>query len=92
MIWLYIGLAVGLVSGVFFVIMRKKNKRMLTVDEVVGARAIVVECIDNYAGSGIVKVGNQMWAARAVSDDDVFRAGETVLVVALEGVRLICKA
>ena len=92
MIWLYIGIGLGVVAGTAFVIFKKKNKRLLVLDEVVGQRATVVECIDNYAGSGLVKVGDQMWAARCVSDEDVYEAGQTVMVVALEGVRLVCRA
>lgn len=57
----------------------------------VGTRVKVVEPIDNLAGSGEVRIGAEMWAARSVSDDVTFAVGETVQIVALEGVRLICK-
>ena len=60
-------------------------------DSIVGARAKVVETIDNAAGSGEVKVGTQLWAARSVEDDVTFAVGDTVQVVACEGVRLVCR-
>ena len=60
-------------------------------ESVIGERCVVVERIVSYAGCGLVKVKGTMWAARGSYDDDVFEVGETLRVVAIEGVRLICK-
>jgi len=38
-----------------------------------------------------VKVKGQIWSARGVGDDDVFESGEILHVVAIEGVKVICK-
>ena len=62
-----------------------------SVEETVGQRCIVIDKIDNFAGCGLVKVGSQMWAARGAFDDDVFEVGESLTVVAIEGVKLICR-
>lgn len=59
-------------------------------DSIVGRRCTVVEPIDNNAGCGQVKVGAQYWAARSVYDEERFEVGDTVKIVAIEGVRLVC--
>lgn len=58
---------------------------------IIGERCIVIEKIDNYAGCGQVKVKGQIWSARGVEEDDVFDEGVALRVVAIEGVKLICK-
>lgn len=61
------------------------------VDAVIGERAVVTERVDNLSGCGQVKVGTQIWSARAMDPDIVFEVGEVVTVMAIEGVKLICK-
>jgi membrane protein implicated in regulation of membrane protease activity len=51
----------------------------------------VIERIDNYAGRGQAKVRGQIWSARSVDDEETFEEGEILRVVAVEGVKLICK-
>ena len=60
-------------------------------DAIIGEKAIVVDRIQNIAGSGQVKVHNQIWSARSSNPDIVFEEGDIVSVVAIEGVKLICK-
>ena len=75
-------------------VLAKKLKGAITktnVDAVIGERCIVTEKIDNYAGCGQAKVKGQIWSARGVGEDDVFEVGESLYVVAIEGVKLICK-
>ena len=67
-----------------------KNKSVCS-ENLVGARVKVVEPIDNAAGCGEVRVGGELWAARSVSDDVTYAVGDTVQVVACEGVRLVCR-
>jgi membrane protein implicated in regulation of membrane protease activity len=59
-------------------------------DSIIGKRCVVTERIDNYAGCGQVKVNGQGWSARSAYDDECFEIGETLNIVAIEGVRLIC--
>ena len=73
------------------------NRRKQTVDDretylesIVGKKCVVIEKIDNFVGSGLVKVNGQCWAARSAYDDDCFDAGESLSVVAIEGVKLVC--
>ena len=61
------------------------------IDEVVGEKAVVVEKIDNFAGCGQVKIHGESFSARGTEDTDVFMPGEIVHIVAIEGVKLICK-
>lgn len=61
------------------------------IDAIVGEKCIVTEKIDNFAGCGQAKVKGQVWSARGLQDDDVFEVGEVLRIVAIEGVKLICK-
>ena len=77
-----------------FVFMRPKRVKVdqeLDVEKIVGTRCRVTETIDNSAGSGQAKCHGIDWAARALDEEDVFEVGDSVTVVALEGVRLVCK-
>jgi len=73
---------------VFF---RFRKSRETSIEAIVGERCVVVEKIDNFAGCGQVKVNGQFWSARGAGEDDVFEIGEVLNIVALEGVKLICK-
>jgi membrane protein implicated in regulation of membrane protease activity len=61
------------------------------IEAIIGERCVVTEKIDNYIGCGQVKIKGQIWSARGVGDDDVFESGEILHVVAIEGVKVICK-
>src|SRR3954466_13435297 len=49
----------------------------------VGARAIVLEQVD--ADRGQVKIGGEVWSARAYDEDDVFEPGARVDVMKIDG-------
>lgn len=57
----------------------------------VGRQGIVVETIENDAGCGQILVGGQEWSARSMEMGKPLRVGETVTVVAVQGVTMICK-
>ncbi len=61
------------------------------IDNVVGKRCTVIDRIDSYAGCGQVDVNGTRWSARGLTDDDTFEKGEVLSIVAVEGVKLICK-
>jgi membrane protein implicated in regulation of membrane protease activity len=67
------------------------KKEKFNIDAIIGEKCLVTERIDNIAGRGAVKVKGLEWAARMISDDTVAEAGERVEVLAVEGVKLICK-
>ena len=91
--WYCVGgcVAVIIVVALFFMMKKRAVAMDVSFDSIVGEKCVVTETVDNYAGCGLVKVKGQVWAARGVDDDDVFDIGETLYVVAIEGVRLICK-
>ena len=60
-------------------------------NSVIGERCVVIEEVNTFSGSGLVKVKGTQWAARGAYEDDVFAVGEALKVVAVEGVKLICK-
>ena len=73
-------------------LINRRQKPMATnIDAIIGERAIVVEKIENIAGAGQVKVRGQSWSARTVDDDCTYEPGDIVTVIAVEGVKLICK-
>lgn len=67
------------------------SSKNITIDSIVGEKCIVSEKIDNFAGCGQIKVKGQLWSARGFYDDDVFERGETLRIVAIEGVMVVCK-
>ena len=69
----------------------KKKNTLTNIDAIIGEKALVTEKIHNIAGSGLVKVKGQLWSARSADPEAVFESGEVVTVVAIEGVKLICK-
>ena len=70
---------------------RIKKGAKLNLDAIIAEKAVVVDKIQNIAGSGQVKVHNQIWSARSSDPDVIFEEGDIVSVVAIEGVKLICK-
>ena len=67
------------------------NETKTNIDAIIGEKCVVSERIDNFAGCGLVRVKGQYWSARGVNENDVFDVGEVLSVVAIEGVKLICK-
>jgi membrane protein implicated in regulation of membrane protease activity len=69
----------------------KAKNTKTNIDAIIGEKCVVTEKIDNFAGCGQAKVNGQVWSARSVDEDGVFEAGEILVIVAIEGVKLICK-
>ena len=91
-------IAFALVSLVGIFVLRKLIPALIAgaskqydIDTIVGERCTVTDKIDTFAGRGHAKVKGQVYAARGLYDDDVFEVGETLLIVAVEGVKLVCK-
>ena len=78
----------------WYIVSRNKKSSLNTkseIESIVGDKCVVVERIDNFAGCGEVRVNGQVWSARGVGDDDEFDVGEVLNIVAIEGVKLICR-
>ena len=61
------------------------------VDSLVGAEAIVQEEINNRKGQGVALLNGQEWTARSEDDNVIIKAGTTVVVQKISGVKLIVK-
>ena len=89
--------AVLVVFALLFVLRgRKKHpaengRHGFSVDSLVGTKGVVTEKIENIAGSGSVRAGGYSFAARALAEDRIFMPGEKVEIIAVEGVKLICR-
>jgi len=59
-------------------------------DRLLGQRAVVTEEIDNLMARGAVKISGQEWSARSENDTNI-PVGSTVEILAISGVKLICK-
>ena len=87
--------------AVFFILMIclkpvfKKNMGLKIVptnaDSLIGAQAVVIEPINNLHAKGQVKIRGQVWTARSSEEGVTYEEGEVVNVLAIEGVKLICK-
>jgi len=62
-----------------------------SIESAVGEKCVVAERIDNLAGRGAIILNGFEWAARTVSDELTVEEGERVEIIAVEGVKLICK-
>jgi membrane protein implicated in regulation of membrane protease activity len=54
-------------------------------DALIGQRALVLEDISNLEGLGTVKIGGEIWTARATVEDHQIKAGARVQVVEIRG-------
>jgi membrane protein implicated in regulation of membrane protease activity len=80
-----------LAKTVFRRFFQPKPSTKTNVDALIGAHAVVTERVDNLSGCGQVRVNSQIWSARSIDPDIVFEVGDVVSVMAIEGVKLICK-
>lgn len=72
-------------------LLARSQRNKTNLQAIIGESAVVTEDIDNICGRGAVKVKGMEWSARSVTEGETFSAGEIVTVVAIEGVKLICK-
>ena len=94
-IWQLIAFLLGFVAYALVMIRffsgRSAVRGSFDPSDLVGSKCEVIEVIDNMAGRGLVNVNSESWSARAVLDSEVYYVGETLNVVAVEGVQLICR-
>jgi len=63
------------------------KKIRTNVDAIIGTEGVVLETIDNLAGTGRVKLGGMEWAARSVSGEKI-ESGAVIKVEKVEGVKV----
>ncbi len=98
-IWIQVGVFL-LLAGLSLLFLRPLVRRVVdarkeapfSVESAIGMRCTVVERLDNLAGRGAVCVNGMEWAARTTSDEIVIEEGREVEIIAVEGVKFICRA
>ena len=85
-----------LVSAVTLVLTRPLVKKYVNsrvqptnADALIGKDGVVVDAIDNIAGTGSVKISGQMWTARSSEENIPIASGKIVTAKAIQGVKLI---
>ena len=95
--WVIIGgavlAAVAFITAILLVRKKETMKKPLVnnIENIIGQKCIVTERIDNNAGCGQARVEGLVWSARSAFDNVCFEEGEILQVLAVEGVKLICK-
>ena len=91
LVFLILSIAGIILGKTVFSKISKSVDTKTNINAIIGERCIVTEKIDNFAGCGQVKIKGQIWSARGVDEDDIFDEGDVLHVVAIEGVKVICK-
>ena len=58
---------------------------------IIGKRASVIQAIDDVKSTGQIKVGGDVWSAKAENYEEVIPEGTTVEIVSIEGVKAVVK-
>ncbi len=66
-----------------------KDRVRTNAESLVGRQAIVISEIDNLQGIGQVNVGGMEWSARTRDESITLPVGAVVIVLAIDGVKLI---
>ena len=97
-VWLQVVIFVG-VSVLALILTKPLVKKYVNgkaqptnADMILGKECIVIEAIDNLAGTGAVSAGGKIWTARSTDDAQKIPEGMSVSVVRIEGVKAIVKA
>lgn len=69
-----------------------KDRVRTNVESLVGKQAIVISEINNLHGIGQVTVGGLEWSARNYDEQEIITVGEVVVIVAINGVKLIVRS
>ena len=68
-----------------------KPKEVATnVYTILGKKAIVSQAIDNFKGSGQIKIDGDMWSAKSDNDEPI-EAGIPVEILSIDGVKAVVK-
>ncbi len=89
--WQIVAFAVTSVVTLFLGLTIKRKKTKTNVDSVIGKTALIIEEVNNIEGRGAAKLGGQVWTARAKNEKETLVPGDQVIVLAVEGVKLICR-
>lgn len=88
-VFLVVSVVLLLLTRPFLTRFINKNTVKTNADGLIGKKARVLTEINNSLPSGTAVLNGQEWTARALSDELVIPAGETVIVKEIRGVKLI---
>lgn len=95
--WVQIGVCIVVSAVLIFftrpIVKQKfdKSKVKTNAEGLIGKSAIVIEKVDNVAGTGRAVINGQEWMARAIKADDVFDVNAVVVIEEISGVKLLVK-
>jgi len=69
--------------------LNSRKKIESNVNALIGKKAKIIEGIDQIEGFGKVKVNGEVWKAILDDSSETFEVGETVVIKAVDGVKLI---
>lgn len=67
------------------------DRQKTNVDSLIGQKAVVLEKIDTLRGNGRAEVGGMEWSAKTEEAAGKIEAGEVVVIVGIQGVKLIVR-
>ncbi len=72
-------------------IVKSVGREKTDTDLLIGRAVKVEEDIVNADERGAVRINGQIWSARMADGNETAKAGETVIIEAISGVKLICR-
>ena len=89
LVFVVVGLALVIATRPLCRKLMKSSSARTNADALIGKTCIVTEEIRNIDEVGEVKIGGLCWSARAADADRVIAVGEQVVVMEIQGVKLI---
>jgi membrane protein implicated in regulation of membrane protease activity len=86
-------LAFGIISVItlFLGLKIRRKKTKTNVDSLIGKTVLITEEVNNIEAKGTGKLNGQVWTVRAKNPAEALVPGDLAVVVAIEGVKLICR-
>lgn len=86
-------LAFGVISVItlFLGLKIRRKKTKTNVDSLIGKTVLITEEVNNIEAKGTGKLNGQVWTVRAKNPAEALVPGDLAIVVAIEGVKLICR-
>ncbi len=86
-------LAFGIISVItlFLGLKIRRKKTKTNVDSLIGKTVLITEEVNNIEAKGTGKLNGQVWTVRAKNPAESLVPGDLAVVVAIEGVKLICR-
>ncbi|MBE6621285.1 MAG: NfeD family protein [Ruminococcaceae bacterium] len=86
-------LAFGVISVItlFLGLKIRRRKTKTNVDSLIGKTVLITEEVNNIEAKGTGKLNGQVWTVRAKNPAEALVPGDLAIVVAIEGVKLICR-